>query len=98
MLDHGPVTQPGEFGRAHPSPPDPTDDRRLRRKIDQQQLALAHLSEALVRLRCGTEALREENRELRRELEAAHGRRNLPAAGGHSHAGRIDEILRRSPS
>ena len=44
---------------------------RLRRQVDQQRLALIRLTDALLALRRGTAALREENRELRRELDAA---------------------------
>ncbi|HMS72442.1 MAG TPA: hypothetical protein PKB03_05360 [Baekduia sp.] len=78
----------------------PGDYTRLRRQVEQQQLALTHLSEALLGLRRGTKALREENRELRRELEAARGARRVPPAapGGQAHAARIDEILRGTSS
>jgi len=75
------------------------DDARLRRQVEQQRLALAQLSDALVGLQRGTKALREENRELRRELEVARcARRVPPGAGGQSHADRIEEILRGASS
>ncbi|HEY5144631.1 MAG TPA: hypothetical protein VII98_14125 [Solirubrobacteraceae bacterium] len=102
MLDHRPVTTPGEPAsqRAHADTRHLTRDRRLRRQVDQQQLALTHLSEALLGLRRGIQALREENRDLRRELEAERGARVAApqGPGGQAHADRIDEILRRSPS
>jgi hypothetical protein len=44
---------------------------RLRRRVRQQEMTLAHMSEALLALRRGWSALREENRELRLQLDAA---------------------------
>lgn len=84
MLDHDPVTQAGEpaLRPAHPDTRHVTGNERLRRQLSQQQTALTHLRRALLGLRCGAQALREENRELRRELSAARGTRSvLPAAG-----------------
>jgi hypothetical protein len=102
MLDHGPVTQAGHAAPecAHADTPHLIDNRRLHRKIDQQELALTHLSEALVGLRRGIQALREENRELRRALEAARGPSRAPSAEPweRPHPERIDAGLRRSPS
>lgn len=64
---------------------------RLRRSVVQHELALARLTDAMLALRRGGQALREENRELRRELEAATagrgGRsRSLHYAGGSAGA------------
>jgi hypothetical protein len=44
---------------------------RLRKRVGQQDHALARLSDAVLALRRGTMALREENRELRLALEAS---------------------------
>lgn len=98
VLDHGPVTLPAEpaLPCAHTGPSDPAENRRLRRQVDQQRVALAHLSEALLGLRRGSEALRAENRDLRRELEAARHARNKPPVAAGSHADQIDAILRRT--
>ena len=60
------------------------DVERLRRQVDQQRLALKHLSEALLGLRRGTRALREENRELRLELEAARRQKRRPRRADRS--------------
>jgi len=100
MFDHGPVTLPAEPVRAcsHTGTPDLAETRRLRRQVEQQRMALAHLSEALLGLRRGSEALRAENRELRRELEAAQRTRGTSAAAARSHAEQIDEIMRRTAS
>ncbi len=43
---------------------------RLRKQMRQQRLALVRLTDAVLALRRGTLALRDENRELRRELDA----------------------------
>jgi hypothetical protein len=102
MLDDGPVTQAGHAAPAcaHADTPHLIDNRQLHRKINQQELALTHLSEALVGLRRGIQALREENRELRRALEVAHGPSRAPSAGPgvHAHTESIHDSLRRSPS
>ena len=81
-----PLEQPGAAVRArtpgtrpHPASPGAgslpapgiDDLDRLRRQVNQQRLALIRLTDALLALRRGTAALREENRELRRELDAA---------------------------
>jgi chromosome segregation ATPase len=50
---------------------DAAELRRLRRRVDQQEHALARLTEALFALRRGGQALREENRELRLQIEVA---------------------------
>lgn len=47
---------------------------RLRRRVSQQDEALIHMAKALLRLRRGGEALRDENRELRMALAAARGK------------------------
>lgn len=52
----------------------------LRRRVDAQDRALAHLSEALSVMRRGGEALRAENRELRGQLEAARLQRRGASA------------------
>ncbi len=58
MLDHGPQTLPS--GSAFRGAPDDgqrltaTEIKRLRPQVDQQRLALTHLSEALLGLRRGT--------------------------------------------
>jgi small-conductance mechanosensitive channel len=44
---------------------------RLRRRVSQQDEALIHMAQALLRLRRGGDALRDENRELRMALAAA---------------------------
>ena len=44
---------------------------RLRKRVDQQEHSLAVMAEAISALRDGSQALREENRELRLELQAA---------------------------
>jgi hypothetical protein len=46
-----------------------TELARLRRRVGQQDLALSRLTEALLALRTGGQALRDENRELRAQLE-----------------------------
>jgi hypothetical protein len=43
---------------------------RLRTRVQQQEHTLVRLTDAVVALRRGGAALREENRELRRQLEA----------------------------
>ncbi len=108
MLGHGPHllpshSRPSPHSAFRGAPADSqhlADSKRLRRQVDQQRLALTHLSEALLGLRRGTRALREENRELRLELEALRSTKSDRAAGpvGRAHAERIDEILRRIPS
>jgi hypothetical protein len=45
------------------------DVHRLRLRVEQHEDALSRLTQALLTLRSGGQALREENRELRRELE-----------------------------
>jgi hypothetical protein len=45
--------------------------QRLRKRVGQQDHALARLSDAVITLHRGTRALREENRELRMALEAS---------------------------
>lgn len=59
--------------------PDPGrgDDelRRLRKRVAQQDHALARLSDAVIMLRRGLVAQREENQELRAALETARLRR-----------------------
>jgi hypothetical protein len=47
---------------------------RPRRRVSQQDEALIHTAQALLRLRRGGEALRDENRELRMALAAAQQR------------------------
>ena len=47
---------------------------RLRLRVRQKDQALARLTEAMLALRQGAQALREENRELRLQLEAAQRR------------------------
>jgi hypothetical protein len=42
---------------------------RLRLRVEQHENALTRLTEAMLRLRRGAQALREENHELRAELE-----------------------------
>jgi hypothetical protein len=49
--------------------------RRLRRQVQQQRIALGRLTDAVLALRRGTEALRAENRELRHVLGARSGAR-----------------------
>jgi small-conductance mechanosensitive channel len=44
---------------------------RLRKRVRQQEKSLAALSEAVIALRTGGAALREENRELRLQLQKA---------------------------
>jgi hypothetical protein len=64
-----------------PPPGDGTADdlaaevARLRKRVRQQDLTLARLSDALVAMRRGGEALRAENRELRAQIEAGRLRR-----------------------
>jgi chromosome segregation ATPase len=53
---------------------------RLRRRVNAQDHALARLSEALQALRTGSQALRDENRELRRQLELRPGAERCPPA------------------
>ena len=53
---------------------------RLRRRISQQDHAIARLTEAMLTLRQGAQALREENRELRMQLAAAHSGRHRDCA------------------
>jgi hypothetical protein len=49
----------------------PSDEvARLRKRVDQQEHTLAVMAEAISALRHGSQALREENRELRLELQA----------------------------
>ena len=43
---------------------------RLRQRVRQQEHTIAHLTDALLMLRRGGQALRAENRELRHELDA----------------------------
>jgi len=45
--------------------------QRLRKRVRQQEKSLAALSEAVITLRTGGAALRDENRELRLELQKA---------------------------
>lgn len=49
----------------------PSDElARLRKRVDQQQHSLAVMAEAISALRDGSQALRQENRELRLALQA----------------------------
>ena len=86
---------------AHPPTADrlPSDElARLRKRVGQQEHTLAVMAEAISALRDGSQALREENRELRLELQAtqrssattdrsklrARDRQHVPAAPGPS--------------
>ena len=53
---------------------------RLRKRVSQQDHALARIAEALQALRTGSQALRDENRELRRQLELRPGAERCPPA------------------
>ncbi|MGZ6729612.1 MAG: hypothetical protein ACXVFC_09955 [Gaiellaceae bacterium] len=69
-------------GQSQSSPGAAVDElERLRKRVHQHEHALARLSDALLTLRRGGQALREENRELRLELEAAR------RARGHQRIG-----------
>ena len=62
--------------QARPAPDDATREMqaeiaRLRKRVQQQDHTTARLSDAVITLRRGSMALREENRELRRQIEAA---------------------------
>ena len=50
--------------------PPPDELARLRKRVDQQEHTLAVMAEAISALRHSSQALREENRELRLELQA----------------------------
>ena len=64
----------GEVGRGYvlsmPEQPLP-DISRLRRQLSQQERTLEVLVQAVTTLRTGSQALRDENRELRLELDRA---------------------------
>jgi hypothetical protein len=72
----------GAAGSRRARTPDPgrgeQDDEleRLRKRVGQQDHSLARLSDAVIMLRRGTMALREENRELRMALEASRAGRH----------------------
>ena len=70
-------------------PRDASENERLRKQVHQQRVTIAHLSDALVGMRRGAEALRAENRDLRIELEARRRRRREPTAR---------PVLRQAPS
>ena len=53
------------------SPSPAKEVERLRKRVRQQEISLAVLTEALTALRSGGQALREENRELRHQLDVA---------------------------
>jgi hypothetical protein len=77
--DH-PASPTGSAG-AHPLAADPQPQQelaRLRNRVEHQARTLAVMAAAISALRDGSRAVREENRELRLELQATRSSPNRP--------------------
>ena len=62
------------------SPALDNENARLQRRVRQQELSLRLMSDAIIDLRRGSIALRQENRELHAELAAARDARRALSA------------------
>ncbi len=62
----------------HPALPGASESARLRKRIDQQEHSLAVMAAAISALRDGSQALRDENRRLRLELQATQRSNSRP--------------------